>query len=164
MVEGRLSSVAPIQKRGTATSEDLQLEGEVVGLWFAMQARLEAHFTRVAADQGLSAVQAKVLMQLQPAGAVTMRSLADQLRYDASNLTGVIDRLEERGAVRRQPHPEDRRVKGVMLTDQGARLRLAFWHRLTGRSGPLGQLDRQQLDHLRTLLTIAMDGPREPTG
>jgi DNA-binding MarR family transcriptional regulator len=149
--------VAPIQKRGTEASEHLQLEREVVGLWFEMQAKLEAHFTRVAADQGLSAAQAKVLMQLPPEGSVTMGSLADQLRYDASNLTGVIDRLEERGAVRRQPQPQDRRVKGVMLTDQGARLRLAFWNRLTGRSGPLGHLDRQQLDHLRTLLTVALD-------
>jgi DNA-binding MarR family transcriptional regulator len=96
-------------------------------------------------------------MQLPPEGSVTMGSLADQLRYDASNLTGVIDRLEERGAVRRQPQPQDRRVKGVMLTDQGARLRLAFWNRLTGRSGPLGHLDRQQLDQLRTLLTVALD-------
>ncbi len=74
-------------------SEHLRLEGEVVGLWFEMQARLESHFTELAAQYRLSAVQAKVLLLLQPDGAMTMRAIAGQLQYDASNLTGVVDRL-----------------------------------------------------------------------
>jgi len=143
------------------SADHLRLEGEAVGLWFEMQARLEAHFTRLAGDHGLSAMQAKVLMQLQPEGAVTMRGLAGQLHYDASNLTGVIDRLEERGAVRRQPHPQDRRIKSVILTEEGARLRQAFWVRLTGRSGPLGQLSRRELSELRDLLRGALIAGKE---
>jgi DNA-binding MarR family transcriptional regulator len=143
-------------RKKDATADHLRLEGQVVGLWFEVQARLEAHFTQLAAEHGLSAMQAKVLMQLQPDGAVTMRALADQLRYDASNLTGVIDRLEERGAVKRQPHPKDRRVKGVLLTDAGVRLRQAFWKRLTERPGPLGQLNRRELADLGTLLNGAL--------
>ncbi|HXL17262.1 MAG TPA: MarR family transcriptional regulator [Streptosporangiaceae bacterium] len=153
--------MARVRTKGTATADHLRLEGEAVALWFEMQARLEAHFTRLAGDHGLSAIQAKVLMQLQPTGAVTMRGLADQLHYDASNLTGVIDRLEERGAVRRQPHPQDRRIKGVVLTGEGARLRQAFWERLTGRSGPLGQLSRRELADLRDLLKGALNAPRQ---
>ncbi|SRR6266550_8048420 len=152
MVEDTLRAVAQPRRKSTVSADHLRLEGEVVGLWFEMQARLEAHFTRLAGEHGLSATQAKVLMQLQPEGSVTTRALADQLQYDASNLTGVIDRLEERGAVRRQPHPQDRRVKGVMLTEEGARLRQAFWEQLTGRSGPLGQLSRRELTDLRNLL------------
>ena len=143
-------------KKAATSAEHLRLEGEVVGLWFEMQARLEAHFTRLADENGLTAVQAKVLMQLQPGGAVTMRSLADQLQYDPSNLTGVIDRLEARGAVRRRPHAQDRRVKGVVLTEAGVRLRRDFWNGLTGRSGPLGQLTGAQLTGLRALLTEAL--------
>src|ERR1700694_4693127 len=103
------------RKAAGAVSELLRLEGEVVGLWFEMQARLEGHFTELAAQHGLSAVQAKVLLQLRPDGAMTMRAIAAQLQYDASNLTGVVDRLEEMGAVRRQPQPHDRRAKGVVL-------------------------------------------------
>src|SRR3981081_507648 len=98
-------------------AQRLRLEGEVVGLWFQMQARLEAHFTELAAQHGLSAVQAKVLLQLPADGATTMRALAGQLQYDASNLTGVVDRLEALGTVRRQANPQDRRVKRVELTD-----------------------------------------------
>lgn len=137
-------------------SEHLRLEGEVVGLWFEMQARLEAHFTQLAAEHGLTAVQAKVLLLLQPDGAMTMRTIAGQLQYDASNLTGVVDRLEELGAVRRQPHPHDRRAKGVLLTESGHRTRKAFWERLTNRSGPLGKLNSRELSSLRSLLGSAL--------
>jgi DNA-binding MarR family transcriptional regulator len=121
-----------------------------------MQARLETHFTELAAQHGLSAVQAKVLLQLQPDGAVTMRALAGQLRYDASNLTGVVDRLEEMGSVRRQPQPTDRRAKRVVLTAEGQRLRQAFWERLTNKSGPLGRLNSRDLTNLRVLLRTAV--------
>jgi len=136
--------------------QHLRLEGEVVGLWFEMQARLEAHFTELAAQHGLTAVQAKVLLLLQPEGAMTMSTIAGQLQYDASNLTGVIDRLEELGAVRRQPHPNDRRAKAVLLTEAGQRTRKAFWERLTNRSGPLGKLNSRELSSLRSLLGSAL--------
>jgi DNA-binding MarR family transcriptional regulator len=158
MVVDILHRVSAPRKRAARPSEHLRLEGEVVGLWFEMQARLETHFTELAAQHGLSAVQAKVLLQLQPDGAVTMRTLAGQLQYDASNLTGVVDRLEEMGAVRRQPQPNDRRAKGVVLTAEGQRLRQAFWERLTNKSGPLGTLNSRGLMSLRTLLRTAVRG------
>jgi len=139
--------------------EHLRLEGDVVGLWFQMQARLEAHFTELATRHGLSAVQAKVLLQLPPEGGTTMRSLAGQLQYDASNLTGVVDRLEAMGAVRRQSQAQDRRVRRVDLTDRGRRLREGFWEELTSRSGPLGRLSTGDLTRLRTLLASAMAAP-----
>jgi DNA-binding MarR family transcriptional regulator len=148
-------------RRGKASASEtkhLRLEGQVVGLWFQMQSRLEAHFSELAAQYGLSAMQAKVLMQLTADGA-TMRALASQLQYDASNLTGVVDRLEAVGAVRRQPHPQDRRVKRVELTDEGRRLREAFWERLTSRSGPLGRLNTAELTRLRALLFSAINAP-----
>src|ERR1700682_3557117 len=142
-----------------ASSDHLRLEGEVVGLWFEMQARLEAHFTELAADYKLTAVQAKVLLTVQPDGAMTMRLLAAQLQYDASNLTGVVARLEEMGAVRRQPHPSDRRAKGVVLTAEGQRMRRAFWDRLTSNTGPLGRLNDRELVGLRRLLGTALRRP-----
>jgi DNA-binding MarR family transcriptional regulator len=137
----------------------LQLVQEVAGLWFAMQSRLQAHFAALAAEQSLSAIQAKVLIQLDQGGAVTTRSLADVLQYDPSNLTGVIDRLEALGAVRRRPDPRDRRVKGVVLTERGQELRDTFWRRLVGVAGPLGQLSEAELAQLRTILRSAMAEP-----
>jgi DNA-binding MarR family transcriptional regulator len=154
--------MAKATKTISPPSQHLRLEGEVVGMWFEMQARLEAHFTELAADYGLSAVQAKVLLVLQPNGAVTMRTLAGQLQYDASNLTGVVDRLEEMGAVRRQSHPHDRRAKAVVLTDEGQRIRTAFWRQLTSNTGPLGRLNSRELSSMRGLLRSALRSAKSP--
>lgn len=151
-----LRTMSTARKPPGSASAHLRLEGEVVGLWFEMQARLQAHFTDLAAEHELSAVQAKVLLQLQPEGAITMRTLAAQLQYDASNLTGVVDRLEALSLVRRHSHPHDRRAKGVALTTDGLRVRQAFWERLTNNSGPLGRLNSHQLANLRALLRSAM--------
>jgi DNA-binding MarR family transcriptional regulator len=160
MVEDMLASVPRATRSIKPAAEHLRLEGDVVGLWFEMQAQLQAHFTDLAAQHDLTAAQAKVLMQLQPDVPVTMRNLAGQLQYDASNLTGVVDRLEEMKAVRRQAQPNDRRAKAVVLTEVGKRLRQAFWERLTNKSGPLGSLNSRQLTSLRALLRSALRSDR----
>jgi DNA-binding MarR family transcriptional regulator len=139
-----------------ASASHVPLVQEVVGLWVQMQSRLQAHFTTLAAEHSLSAIQAKVLLQLDPATPVTMRALAGRLQYDPSNLTGVIDRLEALGAVRRQPDPKDRRVKGLILTPAGVRMRDPFWHRLISDAGPLGHLSAVQLRDLRAILQSAL--------
>lgn len=52
-----------------------------------------------------------------------MGELASQLQCDNSNITGIVDRLSDRGLVERRPSPGDRRVKLVALTDEGRELR-----------------------------------------
>jgi DNA-binding MarR family transcriptional regulator len=80
-----------------------------------------------------------------------MSRLADTLSCDASNVTGLVDRLESRGLVRRQPWPRDRRVKVLQLTPTGARLRAQLLRQMTGGSRPLSRLS---LDQRRTLVKI----------
>ena len=80
-----------------------------------------------------------------------MSRLADTLSCDASNVTGLVDRLESRGLVRRQPSSHDRRVKVLQLTPTGARLRAQLLRRMTGGSLPLSRLS---LDQHRTLVKI----------
>ena len=48
--------------------------------------------------------------------------LADRLHVSRQTMTGLLDRLEERGHVARRAHPTDRRRKVVRLTDEGLRL------------------------------------------
>jgi len=50
---------------------------------------------------------------------MSMRELADALGIDPPNATAVVDDLEERGLVRRRPHPSDRRAKLVEATRKG---------------------------------------------
>jgi len=80
-----------------------------------------------------------------------MSRLAETLSCDASNVTGLVDRLESRGLVRRQPSPEDRRVKALQLTPRGARMRAQLLRRMARRSLPLSRLSR---DERRTLVKI----------
>lgn len=53
---------------------------------------------------------------------LAMRQLAARLRCDNSYVTSVVDTLEAHGLARRQPHPTDRRIKVIVLTDAGRAL------------------------------------------
>jgi len=145
-------------------ADHLRLVQEVVWLWLQMQSRLQDHFAALAGEQALSAIQAKVLIQLDRKGAVTTRGLARQLQYDPSNLVSVIDRLEALGLVERRPDARDRRVKAIILTGEGHRARAAFWQRLMGDEGPLGALSAAELAELRSLLRRALAGAGHPQG
>jgi DNA-binding MarR family transcriptional regulator len=69
-----------------------------------------------------------------------MGQLAGALSCDASNVTGLVDRLESRGLVRRSPSAEDRRVKVLSLTPPGERLRSALIERMTSEPPTLARL------------------------
>lgn len=101
---------------------------------------------------GLSPVQVKALLTLRPGEPVPMRALAAALDYDASNLSTLVDRLERRGAVQRSPDADDRRVKALVLTAEGERLRASFWQGLIEDPGPLSPLSEADLRTLVSLL------------
>src|SRR5438309_383260 len=52
-------------------------------------------------------------------GAIPMSELAAALHCDSSNVTGIVDRLEQRGLAERRSAANDRRVKLLELTDRG---------------------------------------------
>ena len=54
-------------------------------------------------------------------GPITLRALADSMSTDAPAATVIVNDLEERGLVRREPHPDDRRAKVVFVTTEGKR-------------------------------------------
>lgn len=56
-------------------------------------------------------------------GPMPMSELAHCMDFDPSYVTVVADRLETLGLVERQPHPTDRRVKNLVLTTKGKRLK-----------------------------------------
>lgn len=138
--------------------DSAQLAFEVVQLLVAMSGRLSQNFAARAAEFDLSAGEGKLLLNLGPGTALPMRALARKLRYDASNLTGLVDRLEERNAVERRTDQADRRVKTIAATKRGLELRERFWRRLSADSGPVNALTESELRQLRKLLTRAMDG------
>jgi len=121
--------------------------------------RLRQNWGAHAAAVGLSPAQVSALLTLVPGEAVPMRSLAARLDYDASNLSVLVDRLERRGTVERRPDPGDRRVKSLVLTPEGERLRAAFWRALTEDPGPLAPLSDADLRALAQILGVLGGGP-----
>src|SRR5438046_10588651 len=75
------------------------------------------------AELGLSFSQAHALRLLDPEEPLPMSALAERLFCDASNVTGIADRLEARGFVRRQSSEGDRRVMALTITPAGTKLR-----------------------------------------
>ena len=61
------------------------------------------------------------LLRLTPAG-LSQTDLSRQLIMHRSNVTGLVDRLEQRGLVARREVATDRRAYRVVLTALGARL------------------------------------------
>jgi DNA-binding MarR family transcriptional regulator len=113
--------------------------------------RVQAHFAAAVAELDLAPVQAKALHELNLEPPISMRELAERLKSDPSNVTGLIDRLEARGLVERRPDPNDRRIKGLALTSAGARMRERLFARLY--SAPRSVADLSERDQ-RTLTDV----------
>ncbi|WP_328863642.1 MarR family winged helix-turn-helix transcriptional regulator [Streptomyces virginiae] len=107
-------------------------------------------FASAAAQHGLTSTQARVLAQLD--GPVPMRGLATLLVCDASNVTGIVDRLEARELVRREPDPTDRRVKNVVATDAGREVIRRVREEMQAMHGALDTLDEAESATLYALL------------
>src|ERR671910_1718166 len=99
-------------------------------LWQLMQAN-KPRFMALAQELGLAPMQLHALRLIEPGVEVPMSSLAGKLFCDASNVTGIVDRLEARGLIERRPASYDRRVKLLALTDEGRRGREGGWQQLS---------------------------------
>jgi len=118
------------------------------------------HLPSCGAALDLSPAQCHVLHLIEPDRPLPMNRLADTLSCDASNVTGLVDRLESRGLVRRAPSPGDRRVKVLQLTPAGTRLRSQLLRQMAGRSHPLSRLSPARQ---RTLVALLEDLVSEKT-
>jgi DNA-binding MarR family transcriptional regulator len=119
----------------------------LVQLFFTQRANLPS----LAAKLELSPAQCHVLHLIEPGRPIPMGQLAETLACDASNVTGLVDRLESRGLVRRHPSAADRRVKVLDLTPTGSRLRTLLLDRMTT---PPATLRRLTVREQRTLVRI----------
>jgi DNA-binding MarR family transcriptional regulator len=74
---------------------------------------------RLSKEHDLSPGSIKALQRLRRGGHLSMRDVARSLGCDPSYVTGLVDELAQHGLVERQSHPDDRRVKTVVLTQEG---------------------------------------------
>jgi DNA-binding MarR family transcriptional regulator len=74
---------------------------------------------RASEGHGLTKVQLFVLHSIHQQGSVAMGQMAGFLHCDASNVTGIVDRLVQQGLIVRRESTTDRRTKQLELTPKG---------------------------------------------
>ena len=87
----------------------------------------------------------------------SMGELAQRLVCDASNVTGLVDRLETRGLIERRPGSDDRRVRMLVLTPAGEELRARAIARFAEAPAGIAALTAEEQRTLRDLLRKALD-------
>jgi DNA-binding MarR family transcriptional regulator len=112
--------MAPRSPPATAAQDLEALPGHAIR---RLQQIAVAIFLQETEATGITPVQYAALQAVanQRAGgqAIDQRTLARLIGFDTSTIAGVVDRLEARGLLRRQDSPADRRVRLLVLTDEG---------------------------------------------
>lgn len=109
-------------------------------------------FTAKLAKYDLNPPQAFLLRSVAPGSNVLMCHIASALSCDASNVTNLVDRLERRGLIERQADPSDRRVRRIVLTRAGARLRAQLLEDAFAPPTSLGVLTAPELKQFERIL------------
>jgi DNA-binding MarR family transcriptional regulator len=129
-------------------------------LLFDLLMRQRTRLPQVAAEFELSEPQCHVLRLLEPGAGVPMRRLVERLGCDASNVTGIVDRLEARGLVERTACPHDRRIRLVRLTPRGGEIRARIVARMAEPPEPIAELPAEDLAALSAILRRALTTSR----
>jgi MarR family transcriptional regulator, organic hydroperoxide resistance regulator len=123
------------------------------------------HWLMVANRQRLAATgqefdlapQQMIALRILGGGPRKMSELARALFCDSSNVTGIVDRLEERGLVIRESAKGDRRVKLLVLTKEGERVRGVITERMAEPPPPIANLSEEDQRTLRDILKRAVE-------
>jgi DNA-binding MarR family transcriptional regulator len=77
---------------------------------------------RLFADEGITEPQLQALELLVMNGPMLMRKISDALTVTPANVTGIVDRLEEKNLVKRTSEKGDRRATIIEITPEGKTL------------------------------------------
>ncbi|NES13943.1 MULTISPECIES: MarR family winged helix-turn-helix transcriptional regulator [Micromonospora] len=108
-------------------------------------------------ELGLTPAAARALHELDPDRPLPARDLAARLGCDRSNVTALVDKLEQAGLVERRGDPADRRQKTLVVTDAGRRVRERV-RQVMSDSRLLDGLGADELASLRELVWKVSDG------
>ena len=154
---------APAPKHPLSDALDIaEYATGTAGEAWALLARLlflhgKPRFPAIARELDLHPGQAIVVRLL--AEPRQMGELAGAMHCDNSNVTGIVDRLEERGLVERRAAENDRRVKLIALTPDGSKLREELNTRMAEPPEALTRLSEEDQRNLRDILARAAASP-----
>jgi MarR family transcriptional regulator, organic hydroperoxide resistance regulator len=111
------------------------------------------------ADLNLSAAEINALANLGEGGTLSVRQLSERTGTRASTLTGLLDRLENRGYLVRELDPSDRRSFRLPLTGLGQEVAARALAALADlEREALSRLDAAQLAGYHAVITALQEG------
>ena len=131
------------------------LAREAWKLLFELGRKKHGRLSAALAELDLTPAQGHALRLLEPDRPLAMSELAEALYCHASNVTGIVDRLEARGLVERRPG-RDRRVKTLALTEEGAAVRERVVELVSAPPPEIAALSAADQRALRDVLTRAL--------
>ena len=117
----------PVRSSGQAASDPREDALQIAGLIRIIDRALNHKVQSDIARSGLTGPQVRVIEVLFDAGPLSLKDLSARVQLSHSTVSGIVDRLERRQLLRRQPDPADRRISRIGVTEQVAKY---------GRSAP----------------------------
>ena len=121
--------------------------------------RLTKHLAR---EFGLTGPQLTVIKILEQLGDLSLSSLSSRIKAQNSTVTGIIDRMEREGLVKRERSEADRRIVLIRLSDKGRKLAASIEvEPMEIFRAALGSLPREDIEDLFRILGSVQNRVRE---
>jgi MarR family transcriptional regulator, organic hydroperoxide resistance regulator len=148
------SMISPV---AIGTSPASTLAREAQQLFFEIGMAQRVRVGTAFGELGLTFAQAHALRLLEPGRPLPMSALAELLVCDASNVTGIADRLEARELIERRSLGGDRRVRALALTAKGAEVRARVLEIMSEPPAAIAALSTEDQRMLRDILRRAAE-------
>lgn len=141
------ADLPPVEAPPTGPGPD-----DVWPLFIQFVLSLKSWWGSVCADLDITPMQGHALRALDPDRPIAMSLLAESLSCEPSNVTGIVDKLESRGFIARQSVGHDRRVKMLVLTEEGKATRASLRERMETTPEAVAALPAPMRKQLATIL------------
>lgn len=133
---------------------------KMIGFWVhRLQIAMRSKLDEYAQEHGVSGTEAILITMLKHKGSTSLVELSTFLSYAHPSVLRHIDTLEERGVIERKPHPTDRRIKLVVLTEAGFELESKLnqmFHEVNEKA--MAGMDEEEREHfLHTINKVTMN-------
>ena len=96
-----------------------------------------------------------VFLVLRENRTAELKELEREFRVSQPTVAGIAQRLEAKGYVEAVPHPTDKRIKMLRLTEQGEEICRRSWEKMKERGANMtAGLSQEELDELDRLLDV----------
>src|SRR5579875_956885 len=150
------------EEPGAAQADASALNREILDALTDLVKQFGAIGQSIAAGFGVTPSDLLALVKLD--GVLSMKELAQRMGCDASFITSIADELERHGLARRAPSQRDRRVKNLVLTEDGIAAKERLMRELAAQMPWCYALDEAERRCLLSLLKKMLAAARARSG